>query len=57
MKPYAYNRSELARVTVCLLKNEPTSYTVRLLKSAKDAGAGKPSVNSAFVVQYRPETG
>ena len=44
-------------VMACLLKNEPTSLSVRrTAKSFRDGALGKPSVNSAIVVWIRPET-
>ena len=49
LKLCAYKQSEPARVTACLLKNEPTSYSsvARLRQAAAGAGA-KASLNRAF---------
>ena len=47
LKPYAYKESEPARVTACLLKNEPTSLCMLQAKPLSGGAIGKPSVNSA----------
>ena len=54
LKPYAYKEPEpdhrkVGWVTVCLLKNDPTSLSKLLsISPLKDEWVGKPSVNSAF---------